>query len=127
MVYAVQEYAEVPRRTAIEETRIFRTYRSLNKAMPGVFPTHQSVDEHISRCCNGINKRRHMKPRNGQPLPPRAYLYVQRVKLHLPVYEKYTSRARSRTCHKELLPTPSLHSHDAEEKQSHIESKSSQD
>ena len=76
-VYAVQKYTEVPHRTPVGETRIFRTYRSLKAVMSGVFPTHQSVADHMSRYCNGLNKRRHMKTRNGQPLPPRAYLYVQ--------------------------------------------------
>ena len=92
-VYAVQQYAEIPHRTPVGETMIFRTYKLLNQSLP-FFKTNQSVVDHIRRYCTGVNARKYMLKHSKTGLyPQRAYYFIQKVSLYLPVYQKYKPRS----------------------------------
>ena len=118
-VYAVQEYSDIPHRTPVGETRLFRSYKEIAAAYEGAFNSHQAVVDHMARYCKKGNIR-FMKPRMGKPVPRRGYMFVQRTTLLLPVFVKYYKRKYVPMCSSRVRSpersTPEERACDSEEK-----------
>ncbi len=82
-VFIVHEYKDVLQRWPVGGPRIFRSYKEINAALPGIFPTNQALTDYIRRHCSKIKRRR--KRKTPSKMNPKRLLYhVQKVWMHLP-------------------------------------------